>query len=172
MNGYDQKSFIVGEGGHISWTPETKDLQRALRLTVIRFKGANADIMISADTFPGGFLQILAWDNNKGVFNYYERLAGPSWVWRGDSGHSMKEPTRGKGCFQCHVNGNPNMKELNFPWNNWSSMVAPIPDSAVPPTSTLLQDPLFMNKEGAEVLGDVQEQIRLPCILLHSSPQD
>ena len=106
---------------------------------------------------PGGFLQILAWDGKKGAFNYYDVLDGPIWVWRGDSDHAMREPTRGKGCFKCHVNGNPNMKELKFPWNNWSSMVAPIADNVASPQSPLSAEPLFKNKQGS---GDSRKNRR------------
>ena len=158
----DQKSFVIAEDGQIPWTKETNGLQRNLRFTVIRSRGTNADVMISANPQPDGFLQLLAWDEGKHAFNFYERIGGPAWVWRGDSEGAMRETTRGKGCFMCHVNGHPNMKELNFPWNNWNSMVAPVADTAVPPGSPVLADPLFKNKLGAETL---ETSVIRPAIL-------
>jgi hypothetical protein len=147
------KSYLIGEGGTIPSTADTKDLDRNFRFVVARTKGTDANVLVSANapSSDGGFLQVIAWDPVAGVFNYYERLETATWAWRGNSNHALSAPTRGQGCFDCHVNGSLVMKELEFPWQNWHSMVAPI-DSAVAQSSPLRADPLFLNKSGGEDL--------------------
>jgi hypothetical protein len=159
----DQRSYLVGEGGQIPFSPATKDLDRSFRWVVARLKGADANVLFSAPApapAVGGFLQAIAWDDVNGVFNYYERLNPSTWAWRGNSRHALSAPTRGQGCFDCHVNGSLVMKELKFPWQNWHSMDGPVHD-AVPDDSPLGKEALFVNKTGAE---DLQVSVVQPGI--------
>jgi hypothetical protein len=148
-----QRSFLIGEGGEVPFSPATNDLDRTLRYVVARFRGNDANVLLStsAPAPDAGFLQVIAWDAENGVFNYYERLTPTAWAWRGNSRHSLASPTRGRGCFDCHVNGSLVMKELEIPWQNWHSMVASI-DDAVSSSSPLRTDPLFLNRSGGEDL--------------------
>ena len=86
---------------------------------------------------------MIAWDADKEAFNYYAREGERTWLWKGDSGHALQAPTHGKGCFTCHINGAPIMKELLTPWTNWHSQAATIKPEAIPDDSPLKHEPLF-----------------------------
>ena len=148
-----QKSFLVGEGGRIPFSPETSGIDRSFRYVVARSRDTNANVLIStsAPAPDRGFLQVISWDQDNQAFNFYERLDGPRWAWRGSSRHAIESKTNQKGCFQCHVGGWPVMKELEQPWTNWHSMNGSIQD-AVKSGSSLAADRLFQNKSGAEDL--------------------
>ena len=151
-----QRSFLIGEGGQVPFSATTKDLDRTFRFVIARLKGNDTNVLISvpAPAPDNGFLQVIAWDLKQGLFNYYERVTGSIWAWRGNSRHALTGPTRGKGCFDCHVNGSLVMKELKVPWQNWDSMVASIAGSLAP-DSPLLTDPLAVNKSGGEDLEGI-----------------
>ncbi len=76
------------------------------------------------------FIEVLAWDNAHGRYNYYklDQTGTPdqrmSWKFRGSSEDAdlLNDADREGTCMQCHINGAPVMKELPFPWNNWHSL--------------------------------------------------
>lgn len=143
----DQRSYLVGEAGQLP--PDTPGLHRDLRFVVTRADGSRTDLLVSADARDEhGFLQVAAWDEPGGRFNYYMRI-DPTWVWAGDSNHALAPGTRGVGCFDSHVNGSVVMKELKEPWLHWQSMKATILLDADDP---LRANPLYARLSGAEDL--------------------
>ncbi|MGW6914367.1 hypothetical protein ACWGB8_11175 [Kitasatospora sp. NPDC054939] len=143
--------YLVGEAGRID-PAEAPELPRDLRFAIAcKTRGSAVDLLVS--TGAGGdpaqtFLQVAAWDQAAGLFNYYLRI-GPAWIWAGDSWSALEEPSRGKGCFDSHVNGSVVMKELKAPWANWRSMAA---DILLAPDDPLRRDPLYRSSIGAETL--------------------
>jgi hypothetical protein len=87
-----------------------------------------------------GFVEIIAWDRTKQVYNFWE-LIGPEWHYRGDSNdvltnvqrinladasptftfvrHSPTDRAPVLRCSGCHTLGGPIMKELEAPHNDW-----------------------------------------------------
>ena len=70
-------------------------------------------------------------------------------MWAGNSWHALEPDSRGKGCFDSHVNGSVVMKELRIPWINWQSERATIRLAEDDP---LRHDQLFQQVIGAERL--------------------
>ncbi|WP_152991303.1 hypothetical protein [Frankia sp. R43] len=148
-----QRSYVMGEAGQIP--PEQArqaNLFRDLRYVVIRSDhGGEADLLVSTSAVDPPeitFLQVAAWDDEHGLFNYYMRVAG-SWVWGGDSYSALAPESRGRGCFDSHVNGSVVMKELRAPWLHWKSMKAGVRLDDDDPLRT---EPLFRDADGAEDL--------------------
>jgi hypothetical protein len=147
-----QQSFIVADGGQIPWSVSTQTVPRSMRFAVARFNALGDSVLIStAVPFDSEtqFLQLLAWDAVNEVFNYYERRGG-TWIWAGNSYHALREPSRGRGPFDSHVNGSLVMKELKFPWTHWHSMASIISDDVLAPNDLLRNDPLWRSKLGAD----------------------
>lgn len=147
--------FVVGDGGQIAWSSETADVARSIRLAITRSTAASAqpDLMISTNhrlDDAGAFLQVLGWDEAHGRYHYYERRLG-TWLWAGDSFHALSAPSRGRGPFDSHVNGALVMKELKAPWLHWHSQSARISDDVFPPTDPIRSDPMWSQRENAEV---------------------
>lgn len=95
----DQLVFLVADGGHVAWTPETDRLERFFRFAVARGSG-EFPLLISASTSidstgNGAFLQVLGWDAVHEVFHYYERLEGTFFLGR-------DVPTCTGGCHTRH----------------------------------------------------------------------
>jgi hypothetical protein len=77
-----------------------------------------------------GFVELIAWDRTKKLYNFYELIDG-KWHYRGDSRDVLddvaginveaKAPQFGKRlrCSGCHTLGGPIMKELDGPHNDW-----------------------------------------------------
>jgi hypothetical protein len=112
-------------------------------------------ILISAPAGQrAGFIELMSWDQRKRAFNFYRRSQDAQWTWKGDTRDALRPATHLQGCFACHVNGVPVMKELRSPWNNWHS-----PDASIPPEAisdeAIRQSPLFQNRSGAEHLEPV-----------------
>lgn len=157
-----QRTFLTGEGSQIPWTAATREVERQLRCTVTRGPDRErTDLLVTtspdADS-PTAFLQVLAWDADRRVFNYYLRVEGTgTWTWAGDSDHALTPATRGRGPFQAHVNGVPVMRELREPWNNWHSSRAGVHD-AIPPKDPLRTDPLWRRPQDADVFEKVTKR--------------
>lgn len=150
----EQTCFLVAEGGQIPWTEQTASVRRGLRFAIVRRRGNDVPVMVSASTLPDSaeqFLQLIGWDDANGVFHFYERRAG-TWFWAGNSHHSLAAATRGQGPFDSHVNGSMVMKELRAPWNNWHSMNAVIRDDVLAPGDPLRDEPLFKSRTSAHEL--------------------
>lgn len=148
-----ESSFVVADGGQIAWTNETIGVSRNIRFAIQRANDAGDSVLISTGTrfdSESQFLQILAWDSTNEVFNYYERRAG-TWIWAGNSYHSLKPPTRGMGPFDSHVNGSLVMKELKLPWTHWHSESSKISDDILAPDDPLRNEALWLSKQGADV---------------------
>ncbi|MFE2124228.1 hypothetical protein ACFW9U_26685 [Rhodococcus aetherivorans] len=146
--------FLLGDGGDLVWSPETGDVDRALRVVMARSAtaGGDSDVQVSTSievTSEQAFLQVIGWDATAGVFNYYERRGGV-WIWAGDSWHALNEPSRGTGPFDSHVNGSLVMKELKLPWSHWHSMSASINPSVLPPADPRRDAPFWTRLSGAE----------------------
>lgn len=149
-----KKSFLVADGGQIQWSPQTANLNRQLRMVLLRGRNNQLELLVSCSTVFDSeslFLQVFSWDPNSEAFNFYERRNG-AWCWAGSSWDALANDSRGNGPFDSHVNGAPVMKELKAPWMNWHSMAAAIPDEVLEPSDTLREDPLFRDKSGAEEL--------------------
>jgi hypothetical protein len=145
-----QRSFVVGEGSQIQFSPETASLRRDLRLAIACGQD-DVDVLVSTAAtgdVASRFLQVMGWDESAGAFQYYERRFG-LWIWAGSSFHSLNPPSRGEGPFDSHVNGGMVMKELKRPWNHWHSGVAPIPNEVLAPDDPARNDPLFENRRDA-----------------------
>lgn len=142
-----QSVYLISEAGQIP-PHEAPGLRRDFRFAITRAApGKDPDLLVSSD--PGSvFLQVAAWDPVARVFNYYMRIS-PAWVWTGDSWSALAPESRGKGCFDSHVNGSVVMKELKQPWSNWQSMSATI---QLAPDDPLRDNPLYRQVIGAERL--------------------
>ena len=150
----EQKQFLVADGGQIPFSPETAQVNRLLRFAVVRLRGSDARLMISSSTIVDSsdqFLQLIAWDDVNGFFNFYERRGG-TWLWAGNSTCAFQWESRGQGPFDSHVNGAMVMKELRAPWSNWHSMRASIQDNILAPNDPLRDEPLFKNRVSAHEL--------------------
>ncbi|MQS16709.1 hypothetical protein F7Q99_32105 [Streptomyces kaniharaensis] len=144
--------YLIGEAGQIPLDASPAPF-RDFRFAITRTALQNKDVDLLVSTGAGDdptttFLQVAAWDPVAGVFNYYSRIS-PSWVWAGDSWRALAQESRGRGCFDSHINGSVVMKELNLPWSNWQSQAATI---HLAPDSPVRSDPLFAQVVGAENL--------------------
>jgi hypothetical protein len=76
------------------------------------------------DAIPAG-LEIMAFDETAGVFNYYKETDGQMAFFGNSHDFISKGPggpgvTSERGCANCHTGGGPIMKELNSPWTHWA----------------------------------------------------
>ncbi|MFE9747098.1 hypothetical protein ACFYOT_19525 [Saccharothrix saharensis] len=155
MAGLDQvgavpsvRSYLISEAGQLGDAP---GLVKDFRFAVVRGRGSDADLMISTsatDHTANAFLQVAAWDDRTGRFNFYMRI-DRAWVWCGDSYTALRPESRGRACFDSHVNGSVVMKELKQPWLHWHSMSAAI---HLAPDDPVRGSPLFGFLTNAEVL--------------------
>ncbi|CAI2165411.1 2313_t:CDS:2 [Funneliformis geosporum] len=107
-----QKSFVVADGAHISWSQATKDINRQLRFLITcqtnkdQKQPIDLIFVVSSPVLDSDelFLQVAAWSNTHRAFNFYQRNNKNEWWWLGNSWHALKDPTRGKGPFDGHVN--------------------------------------------------------------------
>ncbi|MFI0965927.1 hypothetical protein ACH4S8_31710 [Streptomyces sp. NPDC021080] len=147
----NQSVYLIGEAGQIP-PGSTPGLPRSMRFAVARATtGRDVDLLVStaANEDPAAtFLQVAAWDPAAKVFNYYMRIS-PAWVWAGNSWSALAPGSRGRGCFDSHINGSVVMKELKAPWSNWQSQAATI---RLAPDDPFRDDPLYQQVIGAENL--------------------
>ena len=88
-------------------------------------------------------VELIAWDNEKNIFNFYELIGtttGGDWFYRGDSVDILHDnenlylnvpagsPQFGKTlrCSACHTSGGPIMKEISTPHNDWWTKERPL----------------------------------------------
>ncbi|MBT2421891.1 hypothetical protein J7F01_14785 [Streptomyces sp. ISL-22] len=144
------KVYLISEAGQI---PPDAIGERAMRFAIATaVRGSQVDFLVStragaADPVQA-FLQVAAWDPKAKVFNFYARV-GSSWVWAGNSWDALQPDSRGKGCFDSHINGSVVMKELRLPWINWQSERATI---RIAENDPLRHDPLYQRVVGAQGL--------------------
>jgi hypothetical protein len=137
--------FLLGEGSQIPFTPETASVNRNLRFVVATVGDRGPDLLLSSFTPDEGDVELMAWDEVTGGFNYYRTVGGNSaWVFAGNSRHALQEPTEGKGPFESHPSGNFLMKELRAPWLHWHSPDAPITPSVFAENNPLRNHPWFL----------------------------
>lgn len=123
--------FLVGEGGQVPATGQP--VNRNLRFLVSCGRGPHgADLFMSSFHPDQGIVEIMAWDDTAGGFNFYRTMPDSSaWVFAGNSRHALMEPTRDNGPFESHRNGHFLMKELKVPWVHWHSPFALISPSSL-----------------------------------------
>ncbi|CAG8443577.1 12763_t:CDS:1 [Funneliformis caledonium] len=157
-----QKSFMVADGAHISWSEETKDIDRQVRFVITcqtnkdQKQPTDLIFIVSSPVLDSDelFLQVAAWSKTHRAFNFYQRNNKNEWWWLGNSWHALKDPTRGKGPFDGHVNGALVMKELNRPWLHWHSQMFTISD-CLDPKTPLRHEPIFENRLDAVELEHI-----------------
>ena len=126
------QSFVVGE--QIGRAETVTECGPSARRLVISFIGSHApsstvldgNIFLSvfmAPSGPFGDIEVMAWDQTNGTYNYY-KIEGGSWRFRNHSSDldTFSEAELADGCLACHVNGGPVMKEFTFPWNHWHGL--------------------------------------------------
>ena len=176
-----QTSYVVGEGSQIKTNVAPRSANRDLRYVII-WPNENAFdlqksifLSVAATSDESSFHQVIAWDQNRKVFNFYERARAQNgqpafWSWAGDSTFSSNPASAGKGCFDCHHNGTLLMKELKRPWENWNSNFANIAAGVVP--QAVAEQKLFKDMASAEklepiiqtaILNSVKNKINAPA---------
>lgn len=160
---FSVRFYKIAEGGMVdlSITPPPV---RTFRIAVALFPQGSAEpaIFVSTashvDDVGDVFLQLMSWDPENKVMNFYARDFG-TWIWAGTSQHALEKETRGKGPFCGHPNGSPQMKELKAPWSHWHSMQATLDEDILP-----ANDPLRVNSpfQAAELFdaSDLEKLIR------------
>ncbi|QDT26280.1 hypothetical protein Enr10x_15810 [Gimesia panareensis] len=176
-----QTSYVVGEGSQIKTNIAPRSANRDLRYVIIWPQESAFDLQksiflsVAASSGESSFHQVIAWDQNRKVFNFYERARAQNgqpafWSWAGDSTFSSNPASAGKGCFDCHHNGTLLMKELKRPWENWNSNFANIAAGVVP--QAVAQQNLFKDMASAErlepiietaILNSVRNRINAPA---------
>lgn len=165
--GIQQNNYMLGEGSQIppTLTTFTHDGQQVIGNQDLRYvltwgaSGSTPTMFLSAAPAgvlggtPPPFLQVIAFDPKKKLYNYFQYVSvgdlglgsdtTQTWSWAGDSSYARKPNTVGNGCFDCHLNGGLNMKELTVPWNNWNSSATGISAANIPPA--VAQDPIYKN---------------------------
>jgi hypothetical protein len=150
-----QRSFVVGEGSQIAKDP-SRSFDRRLRFVVTRGQGPDGpDILISAFQAASQSVEVMAWDERNGGFNYYRTVGGSGgWVWAGNSRHAWEPDTRSSGPFESHPTGNLLFKEFKLPWVHWHSPLATMDQLDFAAGDTRATHPWFGDKDGAYVLED------------------
>src|SRR6266404_2609376 len=167
-------NYLVGEGSQIppALTTFTQGGQQVIGNQDLRYvltwgsSGTTPVIFLSAAPAgivggtPPPFLQVISFDPKKNKYNYFQYVSDndlgtgsdntQTWSWAGDSSNARNVSTIGQGCFQCHLNGGLNMKELTVPWNNWHSSKATISAANIPPA--VAQDPIYKSLTVADSL--------------------
>jgi hypothetical protein len=159
-----RKSFMVADGANLTWSEETKSVDRHVRFVVTfqpNAKGRNYQpidliFIVSSPHLDSKvhFLQVAAWSNKHHAFNFYQRNKENEWWWLGNSWNAFKDETRYKGPFDGHVNGSLVMKELNRPWVHWNSQFFVISD-CLDPEDPLRKEPIFEELSDANRLEHI-----------------
>jgi hypothetical protein len=148
----NQMSFLLGEGSQIPFD-QAPGLDRGLRFVVTLGATANGppvgpDVLVSVFDPASDDIELMAWDRQKGGFNFYRSVGEPAaWVFAGNAHHALTDPTQGKGPFESHKSGALLMKELKLPWINWDSPNARIFATAFGDDDERRTHPWFTQKE-------------------------
>ncbi len=112
----------------------------------------NGEIVLDQAQRKGQLLiELIAWDDSKKLFNFYELIgigSGAKWFYRGDSQDILQDnqflylsssPQFGKRlrCSACHTSGGPIMKELAPPHNDWWTQKRPLSFGSAKPSATV-----------------------------------
>lgn len=165
--GYNPTVFFVGEGAQIPATFVSREAYRNVRYLVSY--GANQNeskISLSPEgistTGSPQPIEALSFDDRTNEHNYYVHIPQVDatssdspyvWAWTGNTSNARKPQTMGQGCFACHHNGIPILREIERPWSNWQSERANI--SAINIPVAFATDSLFPQRIGAETLEPV-----------------
>lgn len=155
--------FLVGEGTQVAATPGVV-VNRNLRFLATAGQGPGGpDIMLSAFNPDHGTVEVMAWDERAGGFNYYRTVGDSSaWVFAGNSRHALTSPTRDNGPFESHKSGHFLMKELRLPWVHWDSPTARIVPSILA-EHDMLEHP-WVNKLAIGGAYTLEEDVAIPSI--------
>jgi len=154
-----QRTFVVAEGSQIAKDP-AKSFRRRFRFIATRGQGVDGpDLFVSAFDPRDTDVEVMAWDDRNGGFNYYRTIAGEpgSWVWAGNSRHAWEPGTRASGPFEAHPAGHFLFKELKFPWVHWHGPPAVIDDLDFEQGDDRSSHAWFKDKQGAYVLEPLAE---------------
>ena len=115
--------------GYRTITSRTCDGREEFGLLFSLFGFADAPGAASAGLDPAGTsnpgeVEIIAFDETNGVFNYYKEVGGKMGFFGSSSDFVLQGPggpnlTDERGCANCHPGGGINMKELTTPWLHW-----------------------------------------------------
>ncbi len=143
----ERGSFSFFEAVEIPESPKIPYPVGAHELLFGHFVSPGASHSLRLDQDPASMslmVELLAWDPQKTMFNFYELIGTPQgaqWFYRGDSQdiwadtqllHRKREPhapifgTRLR-CSGCHLAGGPLMKELQAPHDSWWKSERPLP---------------------------------------------
>ncbi|MBW3537061.1 MAG: hypothetical protein KY395_04725 [Actinobacteria bacterium] len=153
-----QTSFIVGEGSQLP-ADNPRASVRTFLVTRTRVPNAGPEIVVAAQTPEAeGLVEVMAWDDSAGGFNYYQTTPGQPWILAGNSADALRSGSAGAGPFESHPSGNAIMKELRLPWVHWKSFRAPVPPAVAP---QIAAHPWFMDAIGAETFeAQIQDSVR------------
>ena len=167
--GYDPTVYFAGEGSQIPTTVASRDLPRGLRYNITWGANENESKIMLAKLSPAtpktktlGLIEVISFDDQSKEYDYYflTPQQGASydsspyvWAWTGKTSLAQKPQTIGQGCFACHQNGIPLMREIELPWSNWQSQRANISAQFLP--EEVASENLFLQRRGAEVFEQV-----------------
>ncbi|NNC74018.1 MAG: hypothetical protein HKN93_00770 [Acidimicrobiia bacterium] len=136
-SGCNIKSFTVSEQGELASQGDGLGYRV---VTVRQCDGRDdSDVLFSAFGFHDGDgpmgvdgsglpddVEVMAFDESSGVYNYYKALGDGSVGFFGNSKHYIDEGPAGpgltsvRGCGNCHTGGGPIFKEMDSPWVHWN----------------------------------------------------
>jgi hypothetical protein len=185
--GGKQTSHLVANGGHENPFPGRRDV---LFMCFNTYAGpAPGGKVEEGELFFGfflgqedgtltvtqDFLELVAWDRAKRLYNYWQ-MTGTGWHYRGDTagiladtaevnlGKPGAKPGSGVHCAGCHILGGPVLKEIDPPHNDWFTAGSKLPLGALklkpgqgPDTPAGAAARLF---EGATGAGHFSRQVK------------
>lgn len=153
-----QRTFVVGEDSQLPPGTAGSGIRAFL---ITRGGGTDGpDVIISTSRPDAGFIEVMAWDNRRQGFNFYQtRDSAQPWILAGNSADALRPESAGSGPFESHPSGNFLLKELRFPWVHWHSSAATIRADAVP--AELAAHPWFTERQDAQ---DLEIAAAMPAI--------
>ncbi len=169
--GYTPAVYFAGEGAQIPTTVAARDLPRGLRYSITWGETENDSKIMLAKLSPAfneiedlGLIEIVSYDQQSKEYDYYfltpqigysydSSVSPYVWAWSGKTSNAQQAETIGQGCFRCHHNGVPIMREIELPWSNWQSQRANISSEFLP--EEVASESLFLQRRGAEVFEQV-----------------
>ncbi|NMG09979.1 hypothetical protein [Brasilonema sp. UFV-L1] len=164
--GYKRTIYFVGEGSQIPTTVAARNERRSLRYNINWGPNENDSKIMLSIPAPGtnqtqSLIEVVSFDDQSKEYNYYvhrpqvgESEESPFlWAWAGKTSQAQQPQTIGQGCFSCHHNGVPVMREIELPWNNWQSQRANISATFLP--EEVATENFFLQRHGAEVFEQV-----------------
>jgi hypothetical protein len=147
-----EQAQLAGSSAGASYRSITSrkcDSREEFGLLFSMFGFADAPGAASAGLDPAGTatpdgLEIVAFDETNGVFNFYKEVGGKmgffgsstDFVAQGPGGPNLTDV---RGCANCHPGGGINMKELTTPWLHWEgSFQSPGADDLVNSRSAVM----------------------------------